>query len=139
MSGQASVDASAERILSLTRETQFSPKGIVSRVVLSTPTTRVVLFGFAAGQELSKHTSTSEALIQVLSGECEVTLDGTAHSLKAGDFLHVPPGHFHAVKATKQFSMLLTLLKKTAPPAPTFGKSSAKLEKPTRNVSLKVP
>ena len=69
------------------------------------------LFGFAEGQELSEHTSTQHALIQVLSGECEFSLAGQPHPLKSGDLLYMPPDLPHAVKATKQFSMLLTLFR----------------------------
>jgi quercetin dioxygenase-like cupin family protein len=78
---------------------------------MKTDTVRVVLFGFAEGQELSEHTSTQRALIQILSGECEFSLDGKLHQLKAGDMLYMPPNLPHAVKATQQFSMLLTLFK----------------------------
>ena len=75
------------------------------------PNGRVVLFGFAEGQELTEHTSTQQALIQILSGECEFFLSGKPHNLKGGDLLFMPPNLPHAVKATKSFSMLLTLMK----------------------------
>jgi quercetin dioxygenase-like cupin family protein len=74
-----------------------------------------LLFGFAQGQELTEHTSTQHALIQVLSGECEFSLSGKPNVLKTGDLLYMPPNERHAVKATKQFSMLLTLSKPEAP------------------------
>ena len=105
------MDAASEKIISLAQETQFAPNGIVSRTLLRTPMARVVLFGFSEGQELTEHTSTQYALVQVLSGECEFSLAGKPHNLKAGDFLNMPPNLPHAVKATKQFSMLLTLFK----------------------------
>jgi quercetin dioxygenase-like cupin family protein len=111
MSEQPLLDARSEKVISLAQETQFAPNGIVSRTVLRTPTARVVLFGFSEGQELTEHTSTQHALVEILSGECEFSLSGKAHNLKAGDFLSMPPNAPHAVKATKQFSMLLTLLK----------------------------
>ena len=111
MSEQPLMDASSEKIISLVQETQFAPNGIVSRTLLRTPTVRVVLFGFAEGQELTEHTSTQHALVQILSGECEFSLTGKPHNLKAGDFLYMPPGLPHAAKATTQFSMLLTLFK----------------------------
>jgi len=100
-----------EKIISLAKETQFAPNGIVSRTLLRTPNGRVVLFGFAEGQELTEHTSTQQALIEILSGECEFSLGGKPRALKAGDLLYMPPNLPHAVKATKQFSMLLTLIK----------------------------
>jgi quercetin dioxygenase-like cupin family protein len=105
------MDAKSEKVISLAQETQFAPNGIVSRTLLRTPTLRVVLFGFSEGQELTEHTSTQHALIEVLSGECEFSLAGKPHNLKSGDFLHMPPNLPHAAKATKQFSMLLTLFK----------------------------
>jgi quercetin dioxygenase-like cupin family protein len=62
---------------------------------------------------LTEHTSTQQAIIQVLSGECDFLLSGKSHILKAGDLLYMPANAPHAVKATKQFSMLLTLFKPT--------------------------
>src|SRR5437016_13380281 len=97
--------------VSLAAETQFAPNGIVSRTLLRTPTSRVVLFGFAEGQELTGHTSTQEALVQILSGECEFSLDGKTHQLRAGDLVFMPPNLPHSVRATHKFSMLLTLSK----------------------------
>jgi quercetin dioxygenase-like cupin family protein len=112
------IDLAREKILSLAEETQFAPNGIVSRVLLQTPTTRVVLFGFAPGQELTEHTSTSQAFIQILSGRCDFSLNGSPHPLKAGDALYMPPHLPHAVKATEQFSMLLTLFRPSEPAVP---------------------
>ena len=111
MSEKPLLDAKSGTVISLAQETQFAPNGIVSRTLLRTPAARVVLFGFAEGQELTEHTSTQHALVQVLSGECEFSLAGKPHHLKPGDFLHMPPNLPHALKATKQFSMLLTLFK----------------------------
>ena len=87
----------------------------MSRTLLRTANARVVLFGFAEGQELSEHTSTQHAVIQILSGACEFSLAGKPHALKAGDFLYMPPNLAHAVRATEQFSMLLTLSKPEPP------------------------
>jgi quercetin dioxygenase-like cupin family protein len=111
MSEQPLIDSDQEKVISLTQETQFAPNGIVSRTLLRTPTARVVLFGFSEGQELTEHTSTQRALIQILSGECDFTLSGQTHNLGPGSLLYMPPNAPHAVKATKPFSMLLTLFK----------------------------
>jgi len=103
------------QVVSLPEETRFTPNGIVSRTLFRVDRQRVVLFGFAAGQELSEHTSTSHALVQILSGKSEWTLAGTPRTLVAGDLLHMPPHLPHAVRAEEPFSMLLILL----PEAPT--------------------
>ena len=78
---------------------------------MRTPNSRVVLFGFTEGQELTEHTSTQHALIQILTGECEFSLAGKPRVMKCGELLYMPPNLPHAVRATKQFSMLLTLTK----------------------------
>ena len=111
MSEQPLIDSDRERIVSLAAETRFAPNGIVSRTLLRTPNTRTVLFGFSEGQELTEHASTQHALIQILSGECEFSLAGKPCELKAGDMLYMPPNLLHAVRATKRFSMMLTLSK----------------------------
>ena len=111
MSERPLIESEAEKIVSLADETRYAPNGIVSRTVLRTANSRVVLFGFAEGQELTEHTSTQHAVIQMLSGECEFSLAGKPNNLKAGDLLYMPPNLPHAVRATKQFSMLLTLSK----------------------------
>ena len=85
MNEQPLIGETQEKILSLSAETQFAPDGIVSRTVLRTPGQRVVLFGFAEGQELTEHTSAQTAIVQILTGECEFILAGKSHPLKSGD------------------------------------------------------
>ncbi len=116
MSERPLIDPAAESIISLAAETKYAANGIVSRTILRTPNSRVVLFGFAEGQELTEHTSTQHAVIQILSGECEFSLAGKPHTVKAGDLIYMPPNLPHAVKASRQFSMLLTLSKPEAKP-----------------------
>jgi quercetin dioxygenase-like cupin family protein len=111
MNEQPLIDSRDEKIVSLAQETQFAPNGIVSRTLLRTDNARMVLFGFSEGQELTEHTSTRQAVVQILSGECEFSLSGKPHQLKAGDLLYMPANAPHALKATKPFSMLLTLIK----------------------------
>lgn len=127
MSEKPLIDATQEKILSLADETKFAPNGIVSRTLLRTANSRVVLFGFSEGQELTEHTSTQHALIQILSGECEFSLAGKPHHLKPGALLYMPPHLPHAVKAITQFSMLLTLSKPEAavPALPALLKTAA--------------
>lgn len=111
MSEKTLIDATREKVLSLADETKFAANGIVSRTLLRTANLRVVLFGFAEGQELTEHTSTQHAVVQILSGECEISLAGKPHPAKAGDLIYMPPHLPHAIRATTQFSMLLTLTK----------------------------
>jgi quercetin dioxygenase-like cupin family protein len=72
---------------------------------------KVVVFGFAADEELSEHTASRPALIQVLSGELELMLDGETIRVGAGSWVHMSAGLRHAVRALSPSVMLLTLVR----------------------------
>lgn len=98
-------------LTSLAAETVYAEHGVVSRTLLATANTRVVLFAFAEGQSLSEHSTPRSALVQILTGRCKFTVGDKVHLLGAGDLLHMPPGAPHSVRALERFSMLLTLSK----------------------------
>ena len=87
--------------------------GIHSQTVYSDGAIRVVLFGFAAGEELSEHTASRPATIQVLSGAFDITLDGEQVDAPAGTLVHMAAGLRHALRAREASRMLLTLLPTT--------------------------
>jgi quercetin dioxygenase-like cupin family protein len=109
MSSQALLPDDKSAGLVLAEAVPSIGQGIVSRTVLSAPGLRAVLFSFAAGQELTEHTSGSRALIQVLSGSCEFSVEGRPRVLDAGELLHLPPRVPHALKAREPMIMLLIL------------------------------
>jgi quercetin dioxygenase-like cupin family protein len=110
MSQRTLLDHDQAAALKLAEAVQVSTSGIVSRTVLQSPETRVVLFTFAEGQELTTHTSKRRAIVHILDGACEFQFNGQWQRLDAGTLLHLPPNHPHAVRAnTGPFSMLLTL------------------------------
>jgi len=120
MSQPTLFDPTLAGVLNLAETTQFSDAGIVSRTLHDQGGVRVTLFAFAAGQQLTEHSTPARAMVQVLSGACEFTLAGKKTQLRTGDLLHMPPGLPHAVLATEAFSMLLvTIREKSAGSAPT--------------------
>lgn len=88
--------------------------GIVSQALLTAPGLRATLFRFAAGQELSEHTSPARVLVQVMAGECEFSVAGEPRLLKPGELLHLPPSAPHAVKAVSDLTLLVL---QATPPA----------------------
>ncbi len=81
--------------------------GIVSQALLTAPGLRATLFKFAAGQELSEHTSSARVLVQVISGKCEFSVDGQPNLLLPGHLFHLPPKAPHAVKALDEMTLLV--------------------------------
>ena len=90
---------------------EYQDGSIVSRVVVKSPAGNVSVFAFDEGQELSEHTVPHEALVVVLDGVASITVDGVDHELTAGDAIPLPAGRPHAVRATKRFKMMLTILR----------------------------
>jgi quercetin dioxygenase-like cupin family protein len=70
-----------------------------------------VIFGFGAGQELSEHTASMPALLQVLRGQVRLTLGDDRIEAKAGAFAQMPAGLKHAILAEEPSVLLLMLLK----------------------------
>ena len=83
---------------------------IVSRTLLKAVNGSTTLFAFDEGQELSEHTTPNEALLVVIEGETVVSIRDVVHNLCAGDVITLPANQPHAVKAYKQFKMLLVMM-----------------------------
>lgn len=115
MKSSAVLSADQPGSLKLEEVGQVVGHGIVSRTLLATPELRSVFFSFAPEQALTEHTSTSRALIQILSGECEFSVAGTPRTMVAGEVLHLPPNVPHAVRAKTAMTMLLVLAPERRP------------------------
>lgn len=88
--------------------------GIHSQTVHSDAGVRVVLFGFAAGEELTEHTASRPATIHVLSGGFDLVLGGERVDAPAGTWVHMAAGLPHALRAREPSRMLLTLIQAPA-------------------------
>lgn len=95
----------------LAKEIQLPDKGVFSRTIFSDERVKAIAFGFAAGEELSEHTASMPAILQILSGNAALTLGDDRHEAAAGTWVHMPAGLKHSVKAETPVLMLLLLLK----------------------------
>lgn len=86
------------------------PDTIVSRTILNTPAVRIIVFGFAPGQELSEHTSARTAILHFLRGTARLTLGGEAAVAGPGTVVHMQPRLPHSVLAETETVMLLTMI-----------------------------
>jgi quercetin dioxygenase-like cupin family protein len=95
----------------LAREARPPDKGILSRTLFNDDRLKAVLFGFAAGEELSEHTASTPAVLHFLEGEARLTLGDDAVEARPGTWLYMPRGMRHSVQARTAVLMLLLLLK----------------------------
>ena len=73
--------------------------------------TRVILFAFAAGQELAAHTAPFPATLTFLKGEAVVRLGDDELHPREGAFAYMPANLLHGIKAETDVVMLLTIAK----------------------------
>jgi len=84
---------------------------IVSRNLLKNEHMDVILFGFAAGQELSEHTSSRPAMLYFVDGEADLTLGGEKMTAVPHTFTTMRPHLPHSILAHTPVTMLLIMLK----------------------------
>jgi len=89
----------------------YQEEAIVSRTLIDKKTGTVTLFAFGVGQGLSEHTAPFDAMVHILDGESEITISGNPYHLKAGEMIIMPANEPHALKATTDFKMLLTMIR----------------------------
>ncbi len=103
--------APKSQILKLNEMASYQEGSVVSRQITKADSGNVTLFAFDAGQELSEHNAPYDALAHILEGEAEIRVSGKPYVLKAGEAIILPANEIHAVKANRQFKMLLTMIR----------------------------
>ncbi|NIM93617.1 MAG: cupin domain-containing protein [Anaerolineales bacterium] len=95
----------------LAEEMQNIPEdSIVSRTLFVDDHLKVVLFGFAPGQELSEHTAAHPAILHFIQGESDIILGDEEVQASSGTWVHMPANLPHSVQAKTSVIMLLLLL-----------------------------
>jgi quercetin dioxygenase-like cupin family protein len=98
-------------VIDLAKEVSIPPSGIVSRTLQNDESSKILVFGFAQGQELSAHTAPMPAILYFVSGEAELNLGGDKLAAGAGTLAHMPPRLEHSIHAKTEVVMLLILVK----------------------------
>jgi quercetin dioxygenase-like cupin family protein len=97
-----------ERLASLVNYQQGS---VVSRTIINRRTGTVTLFAFDKGESLSEHTTPFDALLHVLEGQAQVTVEGKESVVNVSEAIVLPAGKPHSVRAMVRFKMLLTMIR----------------------------
>lgn len=95
----------------LARLVDYQEGSIVSKTLIDKKTGTVTLFAFDKGQGLSEHTAPFDAMVLILEGEAQITIEGKPYSLSAGEMIIMPANKAHSVKAQDRFKMLLVMIK----------------------------
>jgi quercetin dioxygenase-like cupin family protein len=99
------------KLYNFVNDISYAGNSVVSQKILDKPTGTVTLFSFDKDQRLSEHTAPFDAMVQIIEGKAEITVGGVLHRLFAGDTIIMPANIPHALYATEQYKMLLTMIK----------------------------
>jgi quercetin dioxygenase-like cupin family protein len=99
-----------EKALELKALVEYQPGQVVSRTLAQNKAVSLTLFSFEAGEEISSHESSGDAMVTVLEGEGLITIGAEEYVLTEGQTIVMPAGIPHAVAASKRFKMLLTVV-----------------------------
>ncbi|QHL86966.1 cupin domain-containing protein [Nibribacter ruber] len=87
----------------------YSTEKFQSKILSDQGFQKVILFAFAAGQELKTHTTPIDAILLVLEGECSFSFpeEDITKTLTVGQVIQIPAKVPHALKALTDFKMVL--------------------------------
>lgn len=98
-------------VLRLASLVEYSEGGVISKQLIKNPAGNITLFSFDKGEGLSEHRAPFDALVQVLEGTADISVNGNLFTVKAGESIVFPANAPHALTATERFKMLLTMIK----------------------------
>lgn len=90
-------------------EVEIPKNGTLSRVVHNAEGLRVVLFAFDTGEQLTDHSATVPAVVQVIKGRLEMMLGDQTIEIEPGAWIHMDAHLIHALVALEPSVVLLTL------------------------------
>lgn len=96
---------------SLVNLVAYQEASVVSKTLIEKKAGTVTLFAFAKDQGLSEHTVPFDAMVCVLDGVAEITIDGNPVTVRQGEMLVMPANKPHALKAIEQFKIMLTMIR----------------------------
>ena len=97
-------------VVTLKDQIEYEKGKIVSKSLVQRSNMTLTLFAFDKGEGVSTHASKGDAMVIVLDGEAEITVDGVSRIVKPGDSIVMPATHPHSVMAKTPYKMLLTVI-----------------------------
>jgi quercetin dioxygenase-like cupin family protein len=94
----------------LATEAPIPTRGILSQTLSNEDGIEFLVFAFAAGEQLSEHTSARPAIIHILEGEGVLTVGGDAGPAQPGTWVRMAPEVKHSLVARTPMRMALYLL-----------------------------
>jgi len=98
-------------VIDLANVVKYAEESVVSKTIVNKKAGTCTVFSFDKGEGLSEHTASYDAIIEVLDGEAEITIEKEKFTLKTGEMIIMPANKPHSVQAISKFKMLLIMIK----------------------------
>lgn len=98
------------KVLEMESLVEYQEGQVVSRTLAQGKNLSLTLFAFDKDEEISSHSSSGDALVYILDGEAEITIEDEVYTVKKGETIVMPAGKPHALLAKEQFKMVLIVV-----------------------------
>ncbi len=95
----------------LAEQIDFREHSVSSKAVIQKKELTLTLFSMDTHEGLNTHAAPGDAMVIPLLGSNHVEIDSEPFEIEKGDFIILPAGIPHSLKATAPFKMLLTVVK----------------------------
>ena len=105
----STIQANSSFYFPLRERIEYPADGVLSKVLFKDNNCQYTLFCLTADTSISEHTSTRNAVINVIEGQGILTLEGQEIQLEPGLLIFMKSHAPHALKAEQNLALLLTL------------------------------
>ena len=98
-------------VVSFNNYIDYAKESVISKTLIKKKAGTVTLFSFDKGEGLSTHSASFDALVQVLDGSVEITIDKKKYVVNKDESILLPANIPHGLVAIEKFKMLLTMIK----------------------------
>ncbi|MCB4971207.1 cupin domain-containing protein [Streptococcus mutans] len=99
------------QVLDLKAEVPIEEEQILSKTLVQRKDLGMTIFSLDKDQEIGRHCSPGDAMVNILSGLAEITIDEEIFEVAAGQTIVMPANIPHSLYAKEAFQMLLVVVK----------------------------
>lgn len=99
------------QVLDLKTEVPIEEEQMLSKTLVQRKDLGMTIFSLDKDQEIGRHSSPGDAMVNVLSGLAEITIDEEVFEVAAGQTIVMPANIPHSLYAKEAFQMLLVVVK----------------------------
>lgn len=99
-----------EEVMNLAEQVNVQQGQVISKTLAQNDAVSITLFAFSKDEEIGTHDSTGDAMVYVIDGKGQFTVDGVKLVVSKGEAIVMPAKKPHAVYALEDFKMLLTVV-----------------------------